>query len=126
MGHVSVCRFCHAPGPPSRERRPNTVWLGLFDDKHLAADAGTATGRRLSWGYCCRNYTEELPISLPPSRGSEHLHRQVPRVAPDRYQGDQPAGRRGNPRTGSGEGADHREIVGNLVDDQQHIAPGSD
>jgi len=123
-GHISVCMFCHGPGKPSREKNPKRGWLGPFDDKRLAEEAGNATGNRFDWCYRCRNYTGELPSWLPPSRASEHLHRQVPRVPSDRYQRDQAPRWRGSPRAESGQGADHREIVGDLVDDQQHVASG--
>jgi hypothetical protein len=125
-GHVSACNFRHGPEKKLPEKNPKRCWLGPFHEKHLAAEAGNATGYRFDWCYRCRNYTGELPSWLPPSRGSEHLHRQVPRVPPDRYQGDQSPWRRGAPRAKTGQGADHREIVGELVDDQQHIAPGGD
>ena len=123
-GHISVCKYCHGPGKALRDKNHRRCWLGPFVEKRLAVQAGDATGRRFDWCYRCRNYTGELPSWLPPSRASEHLHRQVSRMSPDRYQRDQSAGWRGNPRTESGQGADNREIVGNLVDDQQHIAPG--
>jgi|ERR1700722_6351881 hypothetical protein len=124
-GHVSVCISCHAPGKPSQKGHRIT-WIGPFAEKHLALEAASATGRTFDWCYRCRNFTGELPSWLPPSRASEHLHRQVPRVAPDRYQGDQPAGWRRNPGARTSQRADHREIVGDLIDDQQHIAAGSD
>jgi hypothetical protein len=123
-GHISVCKFCHGPGKPPGEKKYKRSWLGPFEEKHLAEEAGHATGHRFDWCYCCRNYTGELPSWLPPSRASEHLHRQVPRVPPDRYQRDQSPRWRGDPSAESGQGANHREIVGNLIDDKQHIAAG--
>jgi hypothetical protein len=101
-GHISVCKCCRGVEKATREKDHNRCWLGPFGEKRLAEQAGNATGRRFAWCYYCRNFTGELPSWLPPSRASEHLHRQVSRMPPDRYQGDQTAGRGGNSGTKSG------------------------